>query len=151
MHPMIVPAYGFMSDKPFDYTKYENSKFGEDVYTYPETIRALWEGNRIIWIGGNTTEEGYDFIREYADKWNAYHDKKILALSWTEKASLPLGRSIGFSSWSTTQTCQAFEQGTFEDFMATSDEYVPSRDYANPPAAKLIDGQLPVIMPRPAP
>lgn len=150
-HPMIVPAYGFMSDKPFDYSKYETSKYGEAPYKYPEIIRALWEGDRIIWVGSTYPEEGYDFIRKYADQWNSYHEKKILVLSWTEKAALPLGRSLGFSSWDATQTCQSFEQGTFEDFMAAADAYNMMRDYGNPPPAELQDGQLPVIAPQSAP
>lgn len=141
-HPMIIPAYGYMSPAPFDADSIESIEPRGNPYSNEEILRAEWEGHKVIWTSTNYPDDGYEFVRDFADKWNDTHEDKLLVLSWPADADMPSGRLIAFSQWGATQTCMAFSEPTFQDFMDNANKYSSERDEQNPPVAPTTDGLL---------
>lgn len=140
-HPMAVPVYGYMAAS-FDETKYNDVGFlEENPYSYPEIVRALWDGYQIIWYGDTYGEEAYDFVKDAAKTTDAENGTKTLVLFWGYGESLPADRVLGFSSWGASQTCQSFALETYEKFVDYANEVKPEQQ--NPPAVVLEDGKLP--------
>jgi hypothetical protein len=147
-HPMTIPVYGYMSNQAFDYSKYKDLKFGDkNPYTHPEILRAQWQGYHVIWTSVDFTEDGYKYVKDYADKWNDTHSDKVLVLQWnlndTGDNILPLNREIAFASWNSSQSCGTFANKTFEQYITATQNNVSPRDNENPPTAPLTaDGEL---------
>ena len=148
-HPMLVPVYGYMSDSPFDQSKLNTGTLTESVYTYPEILRAMWEGNHIIWVGGEYTAEGYEYLTNYAAEWNEIHDDKVVVTAWDFEYGMPGNRDVAFGDWEASQTCESFSESSFEDFQEVVQENTSPRDFQNPPAAVLVNNLLPIIDPQP--
>jgi hypothetical protein len=147
-HPMVVPVYGYMSEVPFNEAKADSGTSTENVYTYPEILRGLWEGNHVIWVSPEYTQEGYDYLKNFASEWNQVHEDKVIIAAWDFDYQLPGGRDIAFSEWNASQTCETFSEATYEDFQTTMNNNSAPRDRQNPPKAVLTDGLLPLITPR---
>lgn len=154
---MIVPVYGFMADKTFDVEAAMKLPQGENPYLLSDINRALWEGHTFIWTYNELSADAHQYAKDYADKWNETHDKKVIVLTWKGKQglpqdskprpqtseSLPQDREFAFSSWNISQSCETFSDDTFEEFMEKSNEHNAERDIETLPVAKLVDGELP--------
>lgn len=144
--PMIVPVYGFMSDTPMKTDEATHQKQDTNPYTLPEINRALWDGHTFIWVDKKVSPQTFDFIHEYANNWNKIHEDKVIVLTWNGAQPLPMGRSFAFSSWSISQSCMSFSEGTFEEFLGKAQEQNAGRNTKILPSATLnSEGSLPRV------
>lgn len=143
---MIVPVYGFMSNKSIKLDEATQQKQNSNPYTLPEINRTLWEGHSFIWVDKKTTTETYNYLHEYASNWNKTHANKVIVLTWNGVKPLPLGRSYAFSSWSISQSCMSFSEKVFEEFLEKAQQHNAGRDISTLPKATLTaDGVLPKV------
>lgn len=143
-HPMIVPAYGFMSqeglaeDKPF---------YGADeVLETPAVLRSLYAGKTIIWYDPSRVSESY--AAEMRVQLSSSED--VIIAPWNYEREIPRDRRFAFSSWRVTMSCMDWNPQVFEEyltFLHEHPEFAPS-DPENPPAAPLTNsGKLFEIRP----
>lgn len=142
--PMRVPVYGYMADTAFDAEAATKLPQGENSYLISDINRALWEGHTFIWTAKGLPAEAHQYSKDYAETWNATHDKKVIVLTWNDEKELPQNRKFAFSSWNISQSCETFSDDTFAEFMEKSNQQNADRTIADLPLANLTkNGDLP--------
>jgi hypothetical protein len=147
LQPMVIPAYGFMSDKPFNK---DNLGFHtkDNLLDSTEVNRALWEGVTIVWYEESATPTTLKEISVFADERNAQGLPMMVLPHTLSDKKIPYDRSYAFSNWGVTQSCATFDIPIFDTFRETAAGLSPERDEINPPAAVLTpNGSLPEIDP----
>lgn len=137
VHPMIVPAYGYMSPESVDLAEVDP----EEGLNLLQTNRYLWDGGFIIWLDKTFPEAGKAEVERFADEWNATNERQIVVQEWDKPEPLPAERLIGFSAWNATQACSIFDPLVFEDFAGIADQ-VHSVGMEAPDATLTEDGRL---------
>lgn len=150
LHPMIVPAYGYMapdSKMPENISHFFSSD-STKVPTKEQVLKLMWDGWTVIWYVPPISDRGkltaeqlentfnpttIEAIKVYAEG----HDK-VLALPWRESNNLPMGRNMGISAWGLTQSCKVWDIALMEEFQAEKQRLSPTPRRI-PPAAQLDD------------
>lgn len=154
-HPMIVPAYGYMDNRPSP----ENDKiphfFTNEAKNIPDkeqVLRMMWDGWTIIWYippiadRSNLTVEEFESTLTPRDvesiKAYAESHEKVIALPWMEQKLLPRKRNVAMSRWASTQSCGVFSPSMIDEFI-NRDKEISNPRPAEPPVAQLDeDGEV---------
>lgn len=150
--PMIIPAYGYMSNKaPDNFPAF----IGTDEEKQPsknQLLRMMWEGTMVIWYlpasgsgenaNGINDAETLNSIKRFAES----HDN-VIAVPWSNDRQMPLNRRIAFSMWNTTQSCKLWNSGVAEEFIAAEKNIRKERPVEPPYAPLDEEGELFIINP----
>lgn len=115
-HPMIVPVYGYMSEKSIpdnEIKLYELAELAEP-FSLQSILRTMYEKETtVVWYSLDINQGDFAILRTYAR-----NNDNILVLPWQYgDATLPLNRSVAFSQWGVSQSCQFWTDETFESFL----------------------------------
>lgn len=155
LHPMIVPAYGYMSNNLIDVPKPFISPETTNIPKLEEVLRLMWDGWTVIWYvpPGSAIQDNTSFnnmltlstlaeVEEYANS----HPKTI-ALPWTGEKPLPAQRNIAFSQWGTTQSCAIWNADIVDAFKEKAKTLDVERTEEPPYATLGSDGELnPIVI-----
>lgn len=140
---MVVPVFGYMSAKPLADSQIRF--YGKNELQKPidrtQILRTMYDrGTTVVWYDQTISPGDYTALENYVKT-----HKNILAVKWEYGTALPVNRTIAFSTWGISQTCQFWNNNTFKDFQKFANEH-PVNHPATPPTPKLTSqGKLPTI------
>lgn len=132
-HPMIVPVYGYMSDRGLkkNEVKFYERK-GYPDFPRQQILRTMWDDNTtVIWYDENATAADVFRIKKYTTE-----HTNVLAVPWTGVDALPMNRHIAFSTWGISQSCNTFDNSVLNDFQNFKKVH-PVKHTVTPPVKKL--------------
>lgn len=137
LQPMVVPVYGYMSPEGLpgqDIRFYDMDELDEPLPM--ETIlRSMYDyDTMVIWYTEEIAATDLEDIRTYVQK-----NENVMALKWDYKdKKLPLGRSVAFSKWGISQSCDVFTEGVVNNFTEFARDHYVERSEEDVPPAKFI-------------
>lgn len=129
-HPMIVPAFGYMSEQipVLDKTFYTEND--TELPNREQIFRLMWEGKVIVWYTPDVDDATKAAIRVYANE-----NPNVIALPWKFERDMPYNRKFAFSAWTITKSCALWNHAVATSFQSFAAEHSPERDIRNPPVA----------------
>lgn len=112
-HPMIVPVYGYLADKPLPKSeiRFHEDKDYKEI-PYQTVLRTMYDYNTtVLYYDRGMAPGNLIAIQQFVDA-----GKNILALPWTYEGSLPLARNVAFASWGMSQSCSQWSEDVFKSF-----------------------------------
>lgn len=141
-HPMIVPAFGFMSEQSPILAKNYYTESETETPNREQVLRLMWEGKVIIWYVPDVDGATKAAMRTYAND-----NSNVVILPWKSDRDLPYDRKFAFSSWTITKSCALWNKSVANSFQSFAAENTPERDFKNPPVARFDPAtkELPLI------
>lgn len=151
--PMLVPAYGYMSEDGIPTHRNFYATDDEDLPTLPETLRSMRDGRVVLWYQPDTVRAGgLENIQAWMED-----NPNVVAIPWLPSTlgimenlqghSMPMGRSYAFSTWNVTHSCDVFNVEAADGYMDFVENLNGKNRPAGEPAPAVLDekGQLPDI------
>jgi hypothetical protein len=137
--PFQIPTYGFMVKEPTspDLIRVYDRNEPDAYLSFPVVNRMLWDGYKIIWYAPFfISDEELQFLKDYAAEYNKTEKKLAVIPFHMKNRTIPYNKNYAFSSWGATQSCERFNEDTFNQFIMFADE---NSDFhgGEPPVAPL--------------
>lgn len=137
--PIRVPAFGYFVAEEFPNEAVKAYPKDFDGFPNDVILRAMWQGNDVMWVDVDVTDEAYASATKYVNDWNKKHTKKLMLLPWIDnERPIPENRMVAFASWGSTQSCEGLSPTVFAQYEKHVDEdlnNVSNRGKKSPPAA----------------
>jgi hypothetical protein len=76
-------------------------------------LRSMWDGLMVVYYGRDADNADVEALRELA---RTRPDLNFVAVPWTGREHLPLGRRLAFAVWGTSQSCHRLAPQALDDF-----------------------------------
>lgn len=110
----IVPILGPMATRPAP-TKPSFYRYGDKgIPDKRALLRSMWDGTIVVYYDRSATDVDVEVLEQLSQR----DDLKLIVVPWTAPQSLPMGRSLAFATFGTSQSCHRLAPKALEDFRA---------------------------------
>ena len=123
--PFQIPTYGFMVKEPTspDLIRMYDRNEPDAYFSFPVVNRMLWDGYKIIWYAPFfISDEELQFLKNYEAEYNKTEKTLAVIPFHMRNRTIPYNKNYAFSSWGATQSCERFNEDTFNQFVKFADE-----------------------------